>query len=137
MFIIRYVLLLTNYITLIPNYIYIIYIYDIYVYILYTIQYIHIYIHTHTCINIPTHIYIGTCDFDTATCSCPTNWKSSADSGPCGSLAPVSSDFEGLYTCPGLIWDDGDTADGVFDLVEEGDYLSTQVMYVSLNHGLR
>lgn len=72
---------------------------------------------------------IGTCNYETAQCECPEGWKSSADSGPCSVLNPLASDFDGLQSCPGLVW-----ADDPNTVVLQKDLLTSQRMYVSLNH---
>lgn len=78
---------------------------------------------------------IGTCNFYNAECTCPEGWRHSADGGPCSELAPASSDYDGLQTCPGLIFAAATPArPGAYSAVTAKDLLSTQYMYMSLNH---
>ena len=73
---------------------------------------------------------IGTCNYADATCSCPEDWGSlDGDRGPCGYLTPYASDWDGLLTCPGLVWTDSPTV-----TVKRKDILYTQRMYLSVNH---
>lgn len=72
---------------------------------------------------------IGTCNYETASCECPEGWVTDADSGPCSKLSPATSEYDGLQTCPGLVWTDRPTVP-----VLERDVLKSQRMYVSVNH---
>lgn len=44
---------------------------------------------------------IGTCNFQSGTCSCPFGWVLDPDVGPCGSLQVNTSKYAGLARCPG------------------------------------
>jgi len=72
---------------------------------------------------------IGTCNYETASCECPEGWVTHADSGPCSVLSPATSEYDGLQTCPGLVWSDRPEVP-----VLERDILPSQRMYVSVNH---
>lgn len=77
---------------------------------------------------------IGTCNFYDAQCTCPEDWRNSADGGPCSELAPESSDWDGLQSCPGLIFASSSPASVSYKPVTRKDLLSSQRMYMSMNH---
>ena len=54
---------------------------------------------------------IGQCDFATGNCLCPSGYGLDPDRGPCAKLTPVTSKFNGIGRCPGLVSISGNNFD--------------------------